>query len=315
MIPETAVTMVFLSTLASSQTPIGMAMQAAMLIGVSVCQSASLRTCGKSCSDTTSSMAVTVTTMSAEPNRIAKIGAINMAEPNPAKPRISPAISVTPRAVQSPMSAKSVWMNAIMPDRGPPGPLSQDGPGGPRSSELRPHEIDAVLAPEQLAVDHEGRHSEHARCLGRLLMLGRQLRPLVFQEGIEACRIDAHLLQKRVDGGAILVVELAPEEPRIGEIDELSPLAAPVGKQPGHVNEPRVEDLLRSRGCVMPAREAADIGIEILDLAQPTLQRRRIVGVHAAHDLEMERPQAHRDAQLLLESVGRILGDERVRTC
>ena len=75
--------MVFLSTLASSQTPSGMAAQAAMLIGVSTFQSACWRTCGKSCSDTTSSIATTVTTMSAEPKRIAKIGAISMAEPKP----------------------------------------------------------------------------------------------------------------------------------------------------------------------------------------------------------------------------------------
>ena len=102
---DTAVTMVFLSTLASSQTPSGMAAQAAMLIGVSTFQSACWRTCGKSCSDTTSSIATTVTTMSAEPKRIAKIGAISMAEPKPAKPRIRPATRVTPIAVHRPMPA------------------------------------------------------------------------------------------------------------------------------------------------------------------------------------------------------------------
>src|SRR6266851_3932677 len=37
---DTTVTMVFLSTLASSHTPNGMAAQAAMLMGVSTCQSA-----------------------------------------------------------------------------------------------------------------------------------------------------------------------------------------------------------------------------------------------------------------------------------
>src|SRR5438128_9209344 len=63
---DTAVTIVPLSTLASSQTPSGMAAQAAILIGISVFQSAWPRTCGKSCSDTTSSMATTVTTISAE---------------------------------------------------------------------------------------------------------------------------------------------------------------------------------------------------------------------------------------------------------
>src|SRR5712664_4788125 len=73
MSAETVVTMVFLSTLASSHTPNGMAAQAAMLMGASTCQSAWRRTCGKSCTDTTSSIATTVTTMSAEPKRIAKI--------------------------------------------------------------------------------------------------------------------------------------------------------------------------------------------------------------------------------------------------
>ena len=104
---ETAVTMVFLSTLASSHTPSGMAAQAARLMGVSICQSACWRTCGKSCSETTSSIATTVTTMSAEPNRMAKIGAISMAEPKPAKPRIRPATRVTPIAVHRPTPANS----------------------------------------------------------------------------------------------------------------------------------------------------------------------------------------------------------------
>ena len=102
---DTAVTMVFLSTLASSHTPSGMAAQAAMLIGVSTFQSAWRRTCGKSCRETTSSIATTVTTMSAEPKRIAKIGAISMAEPKPAKPRIRPATRVTPIAVHRPTPA------------------------------------------------------------------------------------------------------------------------------------------------------------------------------------------------------------------
>ena len=110
MTADTAVTIVFLSTLASSHTPNGMAAQAAMLIGVSVFQSAWRRTCGKSCSDTTSSIATTVTTMSAEPNRMAKIGAISMAEPKPAKPRIRPATRVTPIAVHRPMSANNEAM-------------------------------------------------------------------------------------------------------------------------------------------------------------------------------------------------------------
>ena len=79
MMADTAVTIVFLSTLASSQTPAGMARHAARLIGVSSFQSAWRRTCGKSCRETTSSMATPVTTISAEPNRMAKIGASNMA--------------------------------------------------------------------------------------------------------------------------------------------------------------------------------------------------------------------------------------------
>src|SRR5215475_8066945 len=54
MTAETAVTMVFLSTLARSQTPSGMAAQAAMLMGVSTFQSAWERTWGNSCSETTS---------------------------------------------------------------------------------------------------------------------------------------------------------------------------------------------------------------------------------------------------------------------
>ena len=102
--------MVPLSTLASAHTPSGMAAQAAMLIGISVFQSAWLRTCGKSCSETISSIATTVTTISAEPNRMAKIGAISMAEPKPAKPRIRPATRVTPIAVHRPMSANRCWM-------------------------------------------------------------------------------------------------------------------------------------------------------------------------------------------------------------
>ena len=107
---DTEVTIVFLSTLANSHTPAGMARQAAMLMGVSTFQSACRRTCGKSCSDTTSSMATTVTTISAEPNRMAKIGAISMADPKPAKPRIRPATRVTPSAVQRPVSANRDWM-------------------------------------------------------------------------------------------------------------------------------------------------------------------------------------------------------------
>ncbi len=105
MIADTLVTIVPLSTLASAHTPSGMAAHAAMLIGISVFQLACLRTCGTSCTETTSSIATTVTTISAEPNRMAKIGAISMAEPKPAKPRISPATSVTPIAVHRPMSA------------------------------------------------------------------------------------------------------------------------------------------------------------------------------------------------------------------
>jgi hypothetical protein len=101
---------VFLSTLASSHTPSGMAAQAAMLIGASVFQSAWPRTAGKSCSDTTNSIATTVTIMSAEPNSMAKIGAISMAEPNPANPRIRPAIRVTPIAVKRPISANRCEM-------------------------------------------------------------------------------------------------------------------------------------------------------------------------------------------------------------
>ena len=88
----------------------GMAAQAAMLMGASTCQSAWRRTCGKSCRDTTSSIATTVTTMSAEPNRMAKIGAISMAEPKPAKPRIRPATRVTPTAVHRPMPANRCEM-------------------------------------------------------------------------------------------------------------------------------------------------------------------------------------------------------------
>jgi hypothetical protein len=107
---ETPVTMVPLSTLASSHTPSGMAAQAARLMGASTRQSASRRTCGKSCSDTTSSIATMVTTISAEPNRMAKIGAISMAEPKPAKPRIRPATSVTTSAVHSPTPANNETM-------------------------------------------------------------------------------------------------------------------------------------------------------------------------------------------------------------
>jgi len=55
-------------------------------------------------------MATTVTTISAEPNRMAKIGAISMAEPKPANPRISPATSVTPSAVHRPVSTNRDWM-------------------------------------------------------------------------------------------------------------------------------------------------------------------------------------------------------------
>src|SRR5579883_644974 len=105
MTADTPVTIVPLSTVASAHTPSGMAAQAAMLIGASVFQSAWRRTCGKSCSDTISSIATIVTTIWAEPNRMAKIGAISMAEPKPAKPRISPATSVTPIAVHRPVSA------------------------------------------------------------------------------------------------------------------------------------------------------------------------------------------------------------------
>ena len=82
-----------------------MATQAAMLIGASVFQSAWCRTCGNSWSDTIVSIATTVRIMSAEPNRMAKIGAISIAEPKPAKPRIRPATRVTPIAVHRPISA------------------------------------------------------------------------------------------------------------------------------------------------------------------------------------------------------------------
>ena len=41
---------------------------------------------------------------------MAKIGAINMADPKPANPRIRPAISVTPSAVHRPVSANKDWM-------------------------------------------------------------------------------------------------------------------------------------------------------------------------------------------------------------
>jgi hypothetical protein len=45
--------------------------------------------------------------MSAEPNRMAKIGAISIAEPKPAKPRIRPATRVTPIAVHRPTPANN----------------------------------------------------------------------------------------------------------------------------------------------------------------------------------------------------------------
>src|SRR5260370_31251093 len=52
--------------------------------------------------------------MSAEPNRMAKIGAISMDEPKPAKPRIRPATRVTPIAVRRPISANKCEMYEIM---------------------------------------------------------------------------------------------------------------------------------------------------------------------------------------------------------
>ena len=88
---------------------------------------------------------------------------------------------------------------------------------GALGGELGAHEVDAVLAPEELAVDDEGRHGEHALLLGLLPGAGRvSSGPALVDEGIEARGIDADFLQERFDGGAILVVELALEEARIG---------------------------------------------------------------------------------------------------
>src|ERR1043165_4609268 len=54
------------------------------------------------------------------------------------------------------------------------------------SSKLGAHELDAVLPPEKLAVDDEGRHGEDALLLGFLLMALQLGRPLARGEGIEA---------------------------------------------------------------------------------------------------------------------------------
>src|SRR5262245_18636775 len=86
--------------------------------------------------------------------------------------------------------------------------------------ELGAHEVDAVLTPEQLAVDDEGRHGEHTLLLGLLLMALQLRRALALGKGVEARRIDARVGQQAHDRGAVLVIELALEEARIGQIDQ-----------------------------------------------------------------------------------------------
>src|ERR1700759_2378597 len=67
---------------------------------------------------------------------------------------------------------------------------------GLRGGELGAHEVDPGLTPEQLTVDDEGRHGEHALLVRLCLMLGEQGRPRARREGIEARKIDADLLQE-----------------------------------------------------------------------------------------------------------------------
>ena len=63
---------------------------------------------------------------------------------------------------------------------------------------------------------------------GSAMLMALELRwPLARGIGVEPGRIDTGILQQRHDRAAILVVELALEEARKGEIDQGAAMAAP----------------------------------------------------------------------------------------
>ena len=130
---------------------------------------------------------------------------------------------------------------------------------------------------------------------------------------LEARGIDTRLLQERVDRAAILVVEFALEEARVGEVDQRAALAALVGIEPGQMSEFLVEDLLRSQDGEASRRgEAAGVGIEILDLAQTTRDDLRIVEIDGAADFEREGTQIERHAELPFQRIGRFHREEGI---
>src|SRR3984893_528464 len=184
----------------------------------------------------------------------------------------------------------------------------------PSTAELGAHEVDPVLAPEHCAVDDKGRYGEHALLIRLRLVLSECRWPGARHEGIEARGIDADFLQERFDGGAILVVELALVEARKGGVDQRPALAAGVGEHPGEMNECRIEDLLRSPDDhAALVGEAGDVGVEVFYAAQTALGRLGIVHVVRADDVERVWAQAQRHAELPLQRIGRILGQEGIR--
>src|SRR5918993_3919984 len=133
---------------------------------------------------------------------------------------------------------------------------------GTRSSgKLGAHEIDSVLTPEKLAVDDEGGHGKHALLLGFVLVALQLCGALAGSKGVEARGIGAGIRQQVHDRGAVLVVELALEEARIGEIDQGAAMTALVGIEPGEMDQRLVEDLLGAeQGDAALVREATGPG-------------------------------------------------------
>src|SRR5262249_50677251 len=130
--------------------------------------------------------------------------------------------------------------------------------------ELGAHEVDPVLAPKQLPVDHESRHGEYPLLLGFSLLRLQRCPALAGGKGIESLFRHADVLQEGDDGAAILVVELAFEETGIGRVDKRAATPFALGEKPGEVNPRRIEDLLRPvDDHAALIGEAADVGIEI----------------------------------------------------
>src|SRR5258708_732162 len=104
------------------------------------------------------------------------------------------------------------------------------------------HTPNGIAAPAARRIGASG--LQPARRRRRLLMAGERGGAVAGGKAIEAGGIGAGLAQQRLDRAAVLVVELALEEARIGQIDQRPRPALRLGEQPGEMHELLVEQLL-----------------------------------------------------------------------